>query len=131
MKRHITVSAIQTEPLNYEGQIKLGDLGIASPLLCCAFAAVTLQRYWLPISCALAHVHLYLRGSKHDRIAYACEQYLNANPAKLELQVIAVWYLSEVQTRQGQNHQRRACEGFGPTSLLSSPAPAETLVQAR
>lgn len=97
MKRHTIATTIQTGPPNFEGWVKPGDLFTAGKLLCCAFAAVTPQRYWAAISRMLARVHLRLRGSRRERIARACEQYLNADPRELELQVIAAGYDQNIE----------------------------------
>lgn len=98
MKRHTTATIIQSGPPSYEGWIKPSDLLITGKLLCCAFAAMTPQRRWPAISRMLARVHLRLRGSKHDRIAHACERYLSTDPVKLELQVIAAEYEEHIET---------------------------------
>jgi lauroyl/myristoyl acyltransferase len=97
MKRHTTAITIQTGPLIYEGWIKPSDLITAGKLLCCAFAAVTPQRHWAAISRVFARVHRRLRGFRRERMAHACEQYLNADPAELELQVTAAEYEEKIE----------------------------------
>ena len=97
MKRHATATTIQTEPPNYEGWVKPGDLFTTGKLLCCALAAVTPQPHWAAISRMLARVQLRLRGSKHERIADACKRYLNADPVEIEQQVIAAEFEENIE----------------------------------
>ena len=97
MKPPATATIIQTAPAEYEGWVQLGDLFTAGKLLCCALGAVTPQRHWTAIARMLARVHLRLRGSKHERLAYACKQYLSADPAELELQVTAAEYEENIE----------------------------------
>lgn len=97
MKPRTAATTIQTEPPNYGGWIRPSDLVTAGQILCCAFAAVTPQRYWAAISRLLARMHLQLRGSRRRRIMHACERYLDADPGGLERQVVAAWYEQTVE----------------------------------
>ena len=97
MKRQTAVNALRPGSPNHEHWIAWSDVLTAGTLLFCAFAALAPQRFWPAISRTLARVHLRLRGSKSNRIAHACKQYLNVDPVQLELRAIAANYEENIE----------------------------------
>ncbi len=82
----------------YEGWLSFSDFFTLGKLLFCAFAATTPERYWPAVSTVLARTHLKLKGSKRDRIARTCEEYLHIDPDDLEQDVIAAEYKENIET---------------------------------
>jgi lauroyl/myristoyl acyltransferase len=97
MKRRITAKVVQAGAPEYEGWIKPKDFITACQLLFCALAATMPQPYRGRISRLLARVHIALRGSKHERIAKACERYLKTDPIALELAVTSAFYEENIE----------------------------------